>query len=586
MVGISGQGGSYFTQNDGQWDDAFTLIGSTDFGHVGLGVSAMYYNLINPPVEGVLPDDGHHEGPEDGPEDQNMISDGGHVLQFTFDGSNYVEPTGFGMLSHKNNYFIGNEESEWRSGVSNYEGAKYENLWNGVDLIYKTTADGAKYEFVVAPNTDPSSIVIHVAGHQALTIRDGDLTIALTDEKEILDSDLLIFYDDGPGERINGRFRVLDGSTYTFELEDYDRSRGIVIDPLVYSTFLGGTSSDYNRGIAVDDDGDAYVTGYTQSTNFPITSGAYDSSKYGSYDAYITRLNSSGTALVYSTYIGGSNNDYGYSLAIDGEKNAHILIGVYSSTYNLVPGSYNFPMVNSYDSTFNGYYYDIVLAKLNPSGSSLLYSTYWGGNNYDYGYGIDVDSDGYTYMCGYTRSTNFPTKNALQSSMARTSYYDGVVGKFDTTSSGSSSLIYSTYLGGYYYDYIYDISADSNGRAYVVGYYSSSSTATPRYPTTSNAYRTSSAGGSDVVFSVLSSSGSSLVYSTFIGGSSSDYGYGIDVDDEDCAYLTGRTYSSNWPVSTGAYQINRHGYSDLFVVKIDPDLSGASSLIYSTYLGG
>ncbi len=314
---------------------------------------------------------------------------------------------------------------------------------------------------------------------------------------------------------------------------------------LVYSTYLGGTSSDYGSGIAVDSSGCAYVTGSTSSSNFP-TQGAIQPSYSGNYDAFVTKLNTDGSALVYSTYLGGTSYDDGYGIAVDSSGCAYVT-GDTSSE--------DFPTEGAIQPSYSGNY-DAFVTKLNTDGSALVYSTYLGGTSVDYGYGIAVDPSGCAYVTGNTNSEDFPTQGAIQSSNAGSS--DVFITKLNTD---GSALVYSTYLGGASHDYGRGIAVDSSGCAYVTGY-----TYSENFPT-QGAIQSSNAGISDVFVTKLNTDGSALVYSTYLGGTSSDYGSGIAVDSGGRAYVTGYTGSENFPTK-GAFQSSKAGAGDAFIFKL------------------
>jgi hypothetical protein len=354
-------------------------------------------------------------------------------------------------------------------------------------------------------------------------------------------------------------------------LANYDKTQALIIDPLVYSTYIGGSGYecdlDYG-GIAVDGSGNAYVTGYTKSTNYDVTAGAFQTTGGGAYyDVFVTKLNASGSGLVYSTYIGGSNEDRGYGIAVDGSGNAYVTGWTNSIDYDVTPGAFQ---------TTKDVSYDVFVTKLNASGSGLVYSTYIGGSNWDEGFGIAVDGSGNAYVTGETYSTD----------------YDVTLGAFQTTYGGSgdvfvtklnasgSSLVYSTYIGGSSDDYSYGIAVDGSGNAYVTG-----RTKSTDYDVTPGAFQTTFGGGNtDVIVTKLNASGSGLVYSTYIGGSDDEKGSGIAVDGSGNAYVTGWTYSTDYDVTPGAFQTTKGLYfDDVFVTKLNANGSG---LVYSTYIGG
>jgi len=328
---------------------------------------------------------------------------------------------------------------------------------------------------------------------------------------------------------------------------------------LVYSTYLGGSGEDRGTGIAVDSAGNAYITGYTYSSNFP-TANALQPNFAGSEDAFITKLNAAGSALVYSTFLGGSSVDESYGIAVDSSGNTYVTGGT-SST--------NFPTANPLQANIAGGQ-DVFITKLNTAGSALVYSTYLGGSKFEYSYSIAVDSVGNAYITGYTFSTDFPTANPLQANNADAAHYDAFITKLNVA---GSALVYSTYLGGSFFEYGYSIAVDSVGNAYVTG-----TTDSTNFPT-ANPLQANNAGAQDVFIAKLNTIGSALVYSTYLGGSGTDYGYGIAVDSAGNAYATGYTPSTTFPTFK-AFQANyAGGTSDAFITKIaafnpmQPDLS-------------
>jgi hypothetical protein len=357
-------------------------------------------------------------------------------------------------------------------------------------------------------------------------------------------------------------------------------------DSLVYSTYLGGDGYEVGRDIAVDSEGNAYVTGYTWPSagwppgipGFPTTPGAFEIYWQGGYDAFVTKLSRNGSSLVYSTYLGGEGDDYGLGIALDEYGFAYIT-GTTDSSY---PG---FPTTHRGFQTENAGGYDAFVTKLSWDGSSLLYSTYLGGGFVDQGWNIAVDLYLYAYVTGWTCSAypdEFPTTpGAFQIDNAAAGCYDAFVTKL---SPRLDALVYSTYLGGEGDDYGYGIAIDSAGNAYVTG--STTSEFIPwgplGFPITPDAFQIANAGYSDAFVTKLAWNGSSLVYSTYLGGEAEDYARGIAVDSAGNAYVTGYTDSNDFPTQN-AYQSTLASSRDAFVTKL---AWNGSSLVYSTYLGG
>ena len=321
----------------------------------------------------------------------------------------------------------------------------------------------------------------------------------------------------------------------------------------MYSTYLGGSAFDTTEAIAIDGSGNAYVTGFTRSTNFPTQNPYQGTHAGGTYDAFITKLSPSGSALSYSTFLGGSEWDRGYGLAVDGSGNAYVTGYTWST---------NFPTQNPYQGTHAGGTYDAFISKFSSSGSALSYSTYLGGSGYDYGYAIAVDLAGNAYVTGYTESSNFPVQNAFQGTLGGGGYCDAFISKF---SSSGSALSYSTFLGGSGEDRGYGIAVDASGNAYVTGH-----TTSINFPTQNPYQGTHAEGTYDAFITKLSSSGSALSYSTYLGGSHWDKGWGIAIDGSGNAYVTGETSSSDFPTQN-PYQETIAGSRDAFVAKFFSD---------------
>ena len=331
---------------------------------------------------------------------------------------------------------------------------------------------------------------------------------------------------------------------------------------LVYSTYLGGTSNDFGQGIAVDAAGNAYVTGYTNSTDFPAAGTPSQAAHGGGQDAFVTKLDPT-SALVYSTYLGGNNLDFGQGIAVDAAGNAYVIGYTYST---------NFPTAGTPSQPAYAGNIDAFVTKLGPT-SALIYSTYLGGNSSDLGFGIAVDAAGNAYVTGYTVSANFPTAGT-PSQPANA----GGVNAFVTRLGPTSALIYSTYLGGSGGggDFGLGIALDALGNAYVTGY-----TYSADFPTAGTPSQPANAGSTDAFVTKLGPT-SVLIYSTYLGGNSSDFGLGIAVDGAENAYVTGYTVSANFPTAGTPSQPANAGSTDAFVTKLGP----TSILIYSTYLGG
>ena len=348
-------------------------------------------------------------------------------------------------------------------------------------------------------------------------------------------------------------------------------------DGLVYSTFLGGSSNEWGghgAAIAVDEDGCAYIAGGTISSDFPTTPGAYDTTYNDSGDCFITKLNASGSDLVYSTLLGDTRWEECTAIAVDSAECAYV---------TGITGSESFPTTSgAYDRTQNGQH-DVFVVKLNAEADALIYSTLIGSSDYEDGNAIAIDDEGRAYITGVTESPDFPTTAGVFDGTYNGGGRDGYILRL---SADGADLLYSGFLGGGNMDWGRAVVVGGGGCAYVTG-----TTESPNFPTTSGAYDTVHNGLQDAFATKISSAGDSLVYSTFLGGSKNDYPMGIALDPFGCACVTGATgwsqsYPSEFPVTAGAYDTTHNlGFQigDAFVTRFS---SSGSDLAYSTFLGG
>lgn len=516
---------------------------------------------------------------------------GSDVLQLQFVGANpSAQVTGQNELITRTNYLTGNDPSQWTTGIANYGKVEYQDVYAGIDLVYYGNQGQLEYDFVVDPGIDPSVIAISIQGARDVTLDTSGNLVLHTSGGDVVQQAPVIYQElGGVRQAVAGEF-VLQGDTEVgFRIGTYDTSRTLIIDPVLsYSTYLGGNSSDSGQAIAVDADGNAYITGYTYSANFPTTAGATQPGLGGAIDAFVAKLNASGTQLLYSTYLGGTSDDEGLGIAVDAAGNAYV------TGYT---GSSNFPVsADAFQRTNPSGWFKGFVAKLNSTGSALLYSTYLGGSGgFDSSRAIAVDGAGNAYITGDTSSADFPTQNPLQSVHAdnfagsTSGYSDAFVTKLNAS---GTALVYSTFLGGSADDSGRAIAVDAAGNAYVTGsahtYPTDPSLGLIAFPTTPGAYQTTNATswGNTVPFvTKVNAAGSALAYSTFLGGTtgSNDWASGIDVDAAGNAYVTGTTQAADFPTTPDAAQRTRGGLSDAFVTALNPN---GSALVYSTFLGG
>jgi hypothetical protein len=470
------------------------------------------------------------------------------------------------QLPGASNYFIGNDPGKWHSDVAHYARISYQDVYPGVNLAFHGAQRQVEFDFVVAPGADATPIGFHFTGAQGMKTDDsGNLVVASAAGDVLLHKPVAYQEQNGTREAIDARFVLNTKNQVSFALGKYDHGRELVIDPSVtYSDYLGGSAEDDGYGIAADSNGNAYVTGQTESTNFPVVGGVLPNTAAGGFDVFVTKIAADGSSLVYSTYVGGSGDESANGIAVDSSGDAFVVGGTTST---------NFPLHSAYQSSYGGGSSDAFVFELNPGGSSLTYSTYLGGSGTDVAFGVAVDSSG-AYITGSTSSTDFPGTSA---STLQHVYGGGSSDAFVTKLSTADTLVYSTYLGGSGLDLGGGIAVDSSGNAYIAGSTESSSD----FPLHSALYATFAGGTSDAFVTVINPTGTAYIYSTYLGGSGADAGDGIAVDSTG-AYVVGTTESTDFPTQS-AFQSTYGGDTDAFVTKLNP---AGSTLLYSTYLGG
>lgn len=493
------------------------------------------------------------------------------VLQFLESNAN-VTMEGRDPAEGKIHYLVGNDPGQWRRNLPTYHEIIYRDLWAGIDLIFKGDGNKLKYDLVVHPSADIASIRLAYRGAESLSLdRDGNLQIHM--RQGVKQEAKPVSYQDIDGERVpvESRFVLHSNAqgchSFGFQVDsDYHPEYPIIIDPvLIYSTYLGGDNIDSGLHIVVDDSGQAYVAGSTSSDNFPTTPGAFSQTFAGDTDAFITKLNETGTALVFSTYLGGSAFDRATSLAIDAAGNVFITGETRSPDFPVTPGAFQ--------TTFLGVN-SVFVTKLDATGSSLIYSTYLEGSGDETGNDIAIDASGNAYVTGVTTSSDFPvTPGAFQTSAP------GIINGFVTKlNAAGSALVFSTYLGGSSFNFGTGIVITALGNPIVSG-----STFSDDFPVTANAAQPAFGGIEDAFVTRFDPTGSTLEFSTYIGGSDFETGDAIAIDQQENVYITGSTSSMNFPTTPGAFQTVLGGSMDAFVTKLN---ASGTAFLYSSYLGG
>jgi Beta-propeller repeat len=533
------------------------------------------------------------------------------------------QPHGEAASESKTIYYLGPLQA-WRS-ASHFERVRYSGIYPGINAVFFTAGNRLEYNFEIAPFADPEVIRIHNAGSSFELTRGGDLEMhagnaILTQRRPLVFQNVR-----GRMRYIACDYRLKNGHEADLRLGPYDRGEALFIDPVLdfssywggsgfdsiyaattdaegnlyvagetssgsmtnpsaaarsdrdafvaklnsagtqvlYTVYLGGGVYDSGRGIALDPLGNIYLTGVTDSSNFPVTAGAFLTRVPGSQNAFVAKFNPN-FGLQYSTYLGGGTADFGLAIAVDATGAAYVTGQTESPSFPVSAGAFQ--------KSYQGGISDCFVSKLNSAGSALAYSTFLGGSALDLCAGIAVDPSGNAYVAGTTYSINFPVEAPLQSSLL------GTANAFVTKiSPAGSALVYSTYLGGSIIDNATAIAVDSAGAAYVTG-----DTASFDFPTTAGAFQTGLNGQYNAFVSKFSPAGSTLAYSTLIGGSGSDIGTSIAVDSVGRAVVGGYTSSSNFPTS-GAIQTTFRGAIDAFSTALDPL---ATTLVFSSYFGG
>jgi hypothetical protein len=567
-----------------------------------------------------------------------------HALRMKLIGAN-PEPANLGEdpTGHRTNYLRGAPEDHV-TDVPNFGRVRQGGVYPGIDLVWHGLQSGAtRFDFIVDANADPGRIGFEFSGAERISIaEDGGLLVSTPAGTLRYDKPFTFQERDGEKSEVASSF-VIDGTRVGFALGEYDRSRPLTIDPTVnlnnvaFSTFLGGYEFDAANDIVIDQTGSPYVTGATESPYFPTTAGTFDTSHNANADVFVARLNPAGTSLIYSTYIGGTGAESGRAIALDSSGNACITgettspafpttAGAFDTTHNLSADAFvlklnstgtalvfstflggsgfdepfditvdilNNPYVvgrtassafpttaSAFDTTQNGSN-DVFLSKLEPNGTTLLYSTFVGGTLNDWGYSLAVDQFGFVSFAGFTSSSDFPTSAGAYDTTFNGGGNDAFITRINTLQSGASSLVFSTYLGGTDDDSVRALALDARGNVFVAGNVVNGG----GFPTTPGAYDTTHNGAVDVFVAKLAFSGGTLVYSTYLGGSSTEYAVGLALDASGAAYVTGLTNDGviDLPTTAGAFDTTHNGGQDVFLARIS---GSGSTLLYSTFVGG
>jgi hypothetical protein len=470
---------------------------------------------------------------------------------------------GLSAMPGRSHYLLG-EAERWRRDIPTFARVHYTEVYPGVSLVFYGTERDLEYDFVVAPGADPAAVELAFDGAESLRLDGGGDLVITTAAGDLRLRRPVIYQDSQAGRQpIDGGY-VLDGDRVRFRVAAWDAARPLVIDPVLgYSTYLGGASNDQGLGIVVDASGNAYVTGSTISSDFPVSATAVQNARGGVTDVFVAKLDPTGTTLLYSTYLGGSGDDAGNAIAVDLLGNAYV-----AGTTN----SNNFPVLGAFQPTTRGAN-EAFVTKLDPSGSTLVYSTYLGSNTDDFAFGLALDGAGHAYVTGSTAAATFPNNNAITCLGTKRTGADAFVARL---AADGASLDYCAFLGGSGDDSGQAIAADTAGNVWVVG-----ATTSTNLPVIS-AFQVTRGGRTDGFAGKLDTAGN-VVYLTYLGGAGDDVALAVAVDAQGNAYVTGSTTSLNFPLTAATLQPALAGGSDAFVTKLGP---AGNALVFSTYLGG
>jgi Beta-propeller repeat len=536
--------------------------------------------------------------------------------------------TGVEELEGKVNYLIGRDPAKWHTNLPTYGKVAYSGVLPGVDLVFHGRGERLEYDFEIAPGADPRMILVELGDRGWTSRLDRDGTLVTSSKDVSIRFDRPVAYQiaaNGMREIVETEYTLKSGNRVGFHTGRYDKTRKLVIDPvpiMIYSTLLGGSGSEWGLAVAIDRFGNAYVTGSTNSTNFPVQN-AYDSAcgtdgncNSGLSDAFITKFNSNGTGVIYSTYIGGSGSEQGNGIAVDHNGAAYITGSTTSTDFPITVGAIQATCGPGYtidpvtcaltavSSCQAGNYPDAFAAELSSDGTTLVYSTYLGGSLDDYGTGIAVDSAGEAYITGRTQSyTNiavcngsnytvglpYPTSAHAYLPGSSVTSGAGIYHAFFTKLSATGALLYSTNLG-FGQTGGNAVAIDGAGNGYITG-----STTDANFPTTLTAVQktcSSCPSQPDAFVARIAptkSGAASLTGATFLGGPGADSGAAIALDPTNAIYVTGSTGSNpGFPTTAGTLQPASPKPSgspnpSAFVTKLNPSVS---KLLFSTYMGG
>ncbi|MFN0150006.1 MAG: hypothetical protein ACKVU1_04730 [bacterium] len=556
-----------FIENRGQWDASVKFAMQGAGGAVWLARDAILVDRLAtrapaPP----LPRRG--AGSLDAP-DAASARERGVVLRVRFVGANpALLVAGEGALSTRYNYFLGADPSRWQSNVRGYASVRYDNIYPGIDLVYRMSGDRLKYDVIVEPGADASLFALEYEGAEGVRVAaDGTLRID-TAIGTFVEEAPRIYQESSAGRvEVAGEYRALGAARAGYTVGAYDRRLPLVIDPsLSWSTFLGGSQADVGSAIALDANGKALVVGSTLSQEFPTTVGVYDRIFNGNYDVFITKVSALGRMLAFSTFLGASKADFASAAVLAVDEKIVVTGATASESFPTTPGAI--------DRTYNGGASDGFVAVLTSQGEALVYSTLLGGSSDDNVTGVTLAGLDNAVVAGWTGSPNFPaTFGAFD-----TSHNGGSDAFVSRLNAAGSAFVYSTFLGGADEDLANAVASSGQGAALVVG-----NTSSNGFPTSASAFDRTWNGALDGFAASFDIATGAFLSASYLGGATNDYANAVIADAQGNAIIAGETESEDFPTTAGAYARFFSGFSDAFITKFSRT---NDALLFSTYLGG
>lgn len=497
-------------------------------------------------------------------------------VRMLFGGANRApQVMGEEPLIARTNYFVGGDPSRWNRNITHYGKVRYRELYPGIDLVFYEKDGLLEYDFIVAPGADPGRIRLEFTGTDQISMNENDQVVLQVGGDSMIQQ-IPATYQDVQGQRqtVETRQFLDDSGGIGFTLSDYLPEHTLVIDPVMsFARFFGGSGEDEIK-LTTDRHGNIFITGSSSTPDLPVSENSldYPESMFeveGNRLAFVGKFDPTGSQLIFLTYLGGSKISTAHGIHVDSEGNVYLAGRTEAD---------DFPVRNALQTHFAGGTDDIFLSKLNPDGTSLIFSTYIGGSGYEFARAMALDSSGSIYLSGEVTSRDFPVMNPIISQFSSENDEQDIF--VTKVSPDGARIVYSTYLGGSKNDLGHDLKVDAEGNAYVTGLSNSSD-----FPTNPGAFQPAFRGGEgdDAIVVKINLAGTGFVYSTFIGGTGDDESRGIVIDNSGNAIITGYTRSRDYPTMNAMQSGFAGGTHDIIVTSLNAQGSG---LRYSTYLGG